>query len=45
LSRHTANLYVTYGVVPELSTYALLAVAAAGLGAHAWRRRKRVKVS
>ena len=27
-------------VIPEPSTYALLALAAAGWGAHAWRRRK-----
>jgi hypothetical protein len=27
-------------IVPEPSTYALLACAAAGLGAHVWRRRK-----
>jgi T5SS/PEP-CTERM-associated repeat protein len=39
------NLYVAYEVVPEPSTYALLAVAAAGCGAHLLRRRKRGKVS
>ena len=39
------NLYVAYEVVPEPSTYALLAVAAVGFGAHLLRRRKRGKVS
>jgi T5SS/PEP-CTERM-associated repeat protein len=39
------NLYVTYGVVPEPSTYALLAVAVVGFGAHLLRRRKRSKLS
>jgi len=29
-------------VIPEPSTYALLALAVAGWGAHAWRRRKQV---
>jgi autotransporter-associated beta strand protein len=34
------NLVVN--VIPEPSTYALLALAAAGWGAHVWRRRKQV---
>jgi PEP-CTERM motif len=29
-------------VIPEPSTYALLALAVAGWGAHVWRRRKQV---
>lgn len=31
----------TFDVVPEPSTYALLSLAAAGFGAHVWRRRRR----
>jgi T5SS/PEP-CTERM-associated repeat protein len=34
------DLKLTY-VVPEPSTYALLALAAGGLGAHVWRRRRK----
>jgi hypothetical protein len=32
-------------VIPEPSTYALLVLAVAGWGAHAWRRRKSAKVA
>ncbi len=35
------DVYLTYTAVPEPSTYALLVLAAAALGAHAWRRRRR----
>ncbi len=35
------DVYLTYTAVPEPSTYALLVLAAAALGFHAWRRRRR----
>jgi len=35
------DVYLTYTAVPEPSTYALLMLAAAGLAAHTWRRRRR----
>jgi hypothetical protein len=35
------DVYLTYTAVPEPSTYALLVLAAAALGFHALRRRRR----
>jgi fibronectin-binding autotransporter adhesin len=40
-NRQGSDVYLTYTAVPEPSTYALLALATAALGAHAWRRRRR----
>jgi hypothetical protein len=36
-----SDVYLSYTAVPEPSTYALLVLAAAALGFHAWRRRRR----
>jgi hypothetical protein len=35
------DVYLSYTAVPEPSTYGLLVLAAAALGFHAWRRRRR----
>jgi autotransporter-associated beta strand protein len=39
-SQEGNDLYLKYTAVPEPSTYALLALASAALGVHAWRKRR-----